>query len=161
MQKSSLDICSRLYTLACFIGFLVHSVNFSISFFEYQTSTSMIIEIRQTIKTPDVAFCSRWTDIIDRSNASAYSLNSKRSNDPDIIDEDMSVLTLNQIFQLTPTINETIDYCHYRRNDTNEAILKNGLDCLEFFTVQKFYMQEFMLCLLFQDDYLLVLQGCS
>jgi hypothetical protein len=141
---SRLEVCSIIFQIVCFVGFLVHSVTFSINYFQYKTSTSLVIEVRHKISAPDVGYCSRWTDIIDRSNALKYGLKTNRSNDLNDVDDDLSALTLDQIFELTPPENETIYFCHYRTGNDNDVALKYGQNCSQFFRVQKFFMQNFM-----------------
>lgn len=97
------------------------------------------------LPTPALVVCLRFIDIMKRTKASEYGLNiSIPIRDEDLISE-YSKWTVEQAFNLTPGINETLDQCQVRRaKDDKLEIFRKKEECYSRFFIRKYFMQNFI-----------------
>lgn len=124
-------------TIGCFIQ-LLSSIQ---SYFKYQSVTEAQYIVPQMITLPNLSICPRYYDISSSQkvcNSDHCDLYKKR----DILDE----MSLSTMFNVTPSPYELVLDVGIRRGE-----ILSGLDrcygeksCGEYYTVDKFYTQEYM-----------------
>ena len=85
---------------------------------------------------PNLMYCPRYLDLLDRSNHKEYGLYPAPIINNKGIAAEMSLLTIRQIMELTPSSN-LIRECTVRNNTTFTAITRNSSECEKLFTVTK------------------------
>lgn len=142
--KKSLELMTTVFFwTVCMVGFIFQSFKMCEIYFKYKTSNNIKLEILDKITTPSVSVCVRYVDILDRTNHEQYSLNETFYDEN--VERESSLLTIKQIFDLTPVPNETISGCVIRPRD-NLLMMENltRQDCNNLIDSNKFYMQEYV-----------------
>ena len=151
MAKIKLSFFHICFKLLCFTGFLYEILEISIAYFAFKTSTKIVLQLENKIVNPSIIFCTRYTDIIDRTNYKKYGIHRKYNYNINEMFDDMSNLTIKDIFGLTPNPSEIIVSCQYR--DMNYQQLKTKLhsrsDCNSLFHVTK-YQEGAFICYQFR-----------
>ena len=120
-----------------FVGCSYQMIGMSRQYFI--TGTTITIDIVDSILSPDLSVCIRYTDIIDLPLTPQQRLNTT------LIRSIQRDLTIDQMFRLTPSEDKIIKSCFHRRPGSYRVIeLNNATDCYQVFNVSKFYTQEYM-----------------
>ena len=145
MKLSSLNV---LFKLVCFIGCVYQITKISLEYFIFKTSTKTTFQIDSNVKDPAIVYCTRYTDILDRTNYQKYGIYKwSRYNFTEIF-SDNTKLTISDIFHLTPDPNDTIIECSVRRDEYDtQDYLRNS--CYSLFRVTK-YLEGPFICYQFQ-----------
>ena len=141
-------LLSIVFKIFCLVGFLYQVTDISIEYFAYRTSTKVALQLENKFINPAIVICSRYTDIIDRSNYKKYGIHSKARYITSEHLTDMSKLTIKDIFELTPHTNKTIIGCQFRTNVYNMDSY-NRDQCYSMFQVTK-YQEGAFICYQFQ-----------
>ena len=118
----------------------------SVVYFQYATATDILISLPGLIQIPDFTFCVRYFDVFDLSgfNASENGDIHDTSTNDEHIRELQSQVTIADIFNHTPDVNELWVRCLSRKTHEYDIIHTNGSECKEVFRVRKYYVQEYM-----------------
>ena len=130
------------------MGFVYQVSEISIEYFAYRTSTKVALQLEHNFINPSIIICSRYTDIIDRTNYEKYGIHSKATYMLSEHLSDMSKLTIKDIFELTPDTNKTIIGCQFRNNEYNMDSYNRDV-CYSMFNVTK-YQEGAFICYQFQ-----------
>ena len=76
---------------------------------------------------PPIVFCTRYTDIVERTNYQKYGIHEKCNYNPAEYGSDQSKLKINDIFDLTPKPENVIVECPIRENDYTIETKENCL----------------------------------
>ena len=127
---------SLLYFIFCVSGFLIQVQQVSEFYFRYQTTSKIEIVVKEMEPYPNLMYCPRYVDLLDRSNHKKYGLYPEPVITNEGLFAEMSLLTVKQILELTPSSN-LIRECTVRSNTTFTAINRNSSECEKLFTVTK------------------------
>ena len=130
------------------MGFVYQVSEISIDYFAYKTSTKVALHLENKFINPAIIFCSKYTDIIDRTNYEKYGIHSKARYITSEQLTDMSKLTIRDIFELTPDTNKTMIGCQFRTNEYNMDSYNRDV-CYSMFNVTK-YQEGAFICYQFQ-----------
>ena len=142
------SVFSTVFKLLCLVGFVYQITQISSQYFAFKTSTKITFERDNKFIDPSIIFCTRYTDIIDRTNYKKYDIHQQRTYNLKEIFTDMTKLTIKDIFDLTPDPKKVIMGCQYRENDYSVKTLTRS-QCYSRFHVVKYYEGTF-LCYLFR-----------
>ena len=110
---------SLLFYSICFLGLLFQSISVSLFFFKYQTTTRLELTTSDQHRYPSLVFCSRYWDLIEESNN----------------------MTVKNILDMTPQVNDTIDSCEMRL-DGQLLSKRDKSICLDILYVMKYVAGE-------------------
>ena len=148
MADIKFSVLSTVFKLVCLLGFFYQITQISLQYFAFKTSTKITFERDNKFIDPSIIFCTRYTDIIDRTNYQKYGIQPRRTYNFNETYFDMKKLTMKDIFDLTPDPNEVIMGCEYRENDYGVKTLTRS-QCYSKFHVVKYYEGTFI-CYLFR-----------
>ena len=117
-------------------------------YFEFKTTTKVGLQLQDRDINPSIIFCSRYTDIIDRTNYQKYGIHQKAKYKAAEYLSDMSKLTISVIFELTPDPNNTMIQCQFRENEYNVETY-NRSHCYSIFNITK-YQEGAFICYRFR-----------
>ena len=148
MAKIKLSFLNLVFKLLCFIGCVYQITKISLEYFIFNTTTKTTFQIDSNVNDPAIVYCTRYTDILDRTNYKKYGIYRRsRFNFTEIL-SDTTKLTISDIFHLTPDPNDTIIECSIRRDEYDtEDYFKNY--CYSLFRVTK-YVEGPFICYQFQ-----------
>lgn len=106
-------------------------------------NTEVFIEIPITFEPPSLSLCIRYADIINYKKLHNDRPELNVSTDKPIW-ELLSSLTINEIFNYTPNANYLILSCSVRSPIDNRVALLRGQSCYQYFSVSKYYAQEYV-----------------
>ena len=136
------------FMILCSTGFLYQMTEISLEYFAFETTTRVTFQIDAHFNDPAIVFCTRYTDIIDRTHYRKYGIyNESRYNYTEIL-SDNSNLTISHIFQLTPDPSDAMISCYLRENDYGIQGYSRD-QCYELFQVTK-YQEGAFICYLFR-----------
>ena len=143
-----LSFLNLVFKLLCLIGCGYQITKISLEYFAFNTTTKITFQIDSNVKDPSIVYCTRYTDIIDRTNYKKYGIYRRsRYNFTEML-SDSSKLKISDIFHLTPDANDTIIDCTIRRD---EYVTQDYLQdqCYSLFRVTK-YQEGPFICYQFQ-----------
>ena len=139
MAKIKLSFLNVPFKLLCLIGFLCQILEISIAYFAFKTSTKIVFELDNKFINPSITLCVRYPAILDRSNYRKYGIYPRYRYNKTEMSSDMSKLTIQDIFYLTPDANEVILSCEYRENYHQLSLTPYNRDeCYSLFHVTKY-----------------------
>lgn len=106
-----------LFLTLCLTGFLFQLQQLSQGYFKYSTLTRLEINVGDSERYAEIYFCSRYIDIIDRSNYQKYGHNPSAPREADQIANEISNISIKNIFKLTPSVDSVISSCVLRSED--------------------------------------------
>ena len=142
-----------VFSLLCLTGFLYQVIQISINYFSFPTSTKIILELEAIHNKPSVVYYALFLDILDRTHHEKYGIRSEQvmlkerlngTLEEDSTERELSILTVQGIFDLTPKIDKVMQGCSLRRNSYKLTIydLKT---CNKIFHINK-YIQGKYIC---------------
>lgn len=157
---STLVLWSYIYKAAAFAGLLLQVYFVTHGYLSYPTSSSLhFLNIFDRIRPfdpainrlPSLAVCTRYTDVMDLTTLSQLmNMTFSRSEDWGDIQMIESMVTIADIFNLTPHVSEALRSCYYRTADGMQFKLRHQPECgNDTFQVKKFYVFEHV-CYSFQ-----------
>ena len=141
---------SASFIIVCLCGFSYQVIQVSLDYFAFKTTTKVKLQLESEYRSPMVIFCTRYTDIINRTNHEKYGINPNPSSSFRKYMSDMSKLTVNDIFDLTPKPQEAMIGCVFRNNVYTTNIL-NQTDCYSRILVLK-YQEGQYICYVFKSQ---------
>ena len=146
MFQTRLSRFNFVFRLICLIGFLYQISEICVEYFSYKTNTKVVLLLDDKFNNPSIIFCTRYTDIIDRTNYEKYGIHEKSSYNTTEYLSDQSKLKINDVFDLTPKPEDAMVGCQIHENDyTKEA--KDY--CYSLFNVTK-YLEGTFICYQFR-----------
>ena len=144
MAQIYLPFFNIFFRLLCFVGFVYQVIEISQEFFAYRTTSKIILRVDNKIIDPSIIFCTRCTDILDRSNYQHYGIYAKSNFNYTEVLSDVSKLTIKDIFDLTPAPEHVMIGCQIRKNayDVNSY---SQDECYSLFHVTK-YIEGMFVC---------------
>ena len=141
MLQTQLSCLNFVFKLICLIGFLYQISEISVQYFSYKTNTKVILHLDYNFNNPSIVFCSRYTDIIDRTNYQKYGIHEKCNYNSAEYLSDQSKLNITDIFDLTPKPENVMTGCRMRENAYTTQTKEN---CYSLFNVTKYLEGEFI-----------------
>ena len=114
---------THIINLACVIGFVLHVATISSTYFSYSTSINVQQSINNYLPAPKLALCIRYAELTNNSTTN---------------------MTVKQVFDSTPAIQDTLIACGLRDNRTNRIDFKTPDQCYRSMDIIKFYTQQFI-----------------
>lgn len=133
--------------MGCLTGFIFQSKEVCEIYFKYKTRISTMLALETELPTPALSVCFMYPFIINRTEYKKYGIakdSPRTASDPAWKELRNSLLTIKQIFQLTPHGHDTIHSCAKRRNGMWTYDFKERDSCIREIGVVKYFMQEFM-----------------
>ena len=125
------------FYIICLTGFLYQIVSISDQYFKFQTSSKIEVSVSDQIKYPTLGICFNYIDILNRSNAEKYGI--YKSYQEAWLDwrKEVSMLTVTQIFSLTPEGSSLVSNCSLRQELHYHLKLRDARKCMQFFSIYK------------------------
>ena len=123
------------------IGLIFQLKDIVKDYFAFKTSSKVELLRELNYGNPAIYFCIRFSDILNRSNYKKYGIHSKRHNDTQLLQEELAVLTVKDIFDLTPDPKDVIEECEYR-HDSYRTRKHSKTDCQKLIHVNKFFSMK-------------------
>ena len=128
---------SRCFSLICLSGLVFQLQQVSELYFRYMTSSKIEYKEREVEDYQTVMFCSRYSDLLDRSRYLEFGISPAVPKNLQIYYQQLSVLSIKNILRLTPPVTDVIDDC-FRRSDKYSVPLDlNRSECYNFFQIVK------------------------
>ena len=146
--KMKLSFLNLVFKLFCLVGCLYQITKISLEYFSFKTTTKATFQIDSNVDDPSIVYCTRYTDILDRTNYQKYGIYKRSRHNSTEVLSDTTKLTISDIFHLTPDPNDTIIDCEIRQD---EYETKHYLQdrCYSLFRVTK-YLEGPFICYQFQ-----------
>ena len=107
-------------------------------YFRFQTTTKTEFQVKETEEYQTIDFCPRYLDLLDRTRYKEYGIHSELPSNLTGIFDELSVLTIKEILQLTPSPSDVIKLCLMRdKLMSSVKIMEKPEECLSFFEVSK------------------------
>ena len=134
-------VVKLLFYVFAAIGLIFQLKDVVRDYFSYRTFSK--VELFREIDSinPALAFCVRFTDILDRSNYKKYGIHPSRHNDSKKIQDEFSRLTVKDVFHLTPDSQELVEDCEYR-HDSYHTAKHTKEECHSLFKVSKYFTRQ-------------------
>ena len=150
MKLSRIQVLSLFFGVLCLGGFVVQVLQISYEYFQYKTSSRIQLELDEKNRAPNIAFCVNITNILKEDKDLVYRPESddflmKKSNGK------LDYLTVRELFDKTPDIRDTIDFCQHRGNFSNfigSTLKENSSQCYKAFDIYKYFTQK-RICYIF------------
>src|SRR5687767_7294439 len=126
-----MKLISVFYWFLCGCGCIFHVSKISWQYFSYSTVTKTTINMPQELPTPDLVMCIRFINIINQTKAlEYYNLSITQPISGEELLAMYGKLTINQVFNLTPSVDEILDECFIRSNTFETVdIFRRSVDC--------------------------------
>ncbi|KAI1289692.1 hypothetical protein HDE_08303 [Halotydeus destructor] len=152
IQDKNIDECdvkpelwiNATFLCACAAGFMYQVSDLTVHYFKYKTSTKTKIEISRFTPAPDLHICPTTNQVF---NFEAYnakyntSLGSLTYHD---VLAFQGMMTVDQLFEFTPSGVDLLKLCFMRRPESNAIIELDRHGCRNVFNVTKFFVFEYM-----------------
>ena len=151
-NMNCLKFLSLLFKVSIFAGFLYQVSYLSRHYFAYETTSHFIMNenddrnIFAASTIPKLAVCFPYTDILNMSKFEAkYNPAPDQMKESQYIHYLQSKVTVEDIFDMTPSEYDSISGCYYRSKDGLKYTKYEWLrKCQSIFRVRRFYSGEFM-----------------
>lgn len=144
-------LLQHLFKVICFFGCCVQLIQIIGSYLEYATVTNVNLEYPYIIEPSIAHLCFRYTDLIDikklqqKSGKKIPKGSLPKYDQADKNSEIHSMVTIADIFHLTPPESELIEACEIRKtNESKVCECENRTECYKYLDVSKYFMQEFI-----------------
>lgn len=142
ITKIKLPFLNVLFKLLCFIGCVY------LEYFAFNTTTKTTFQIDSNFDDPAIVYCTRYTDIIERTNYKKYGVHKPSRYNTTEFSSNTTKLTISDIFHLTLDSNNTIIDCEIRQDAYKpQKYLQDR--CYSLFRVTK-YLEGPFICYQFQ-----------
>ena len=132
-------LCEIFFFITCISGFLFQLHQVSWVYFRYQTTSKILIHVKEIDDFPSVFFCPAYYYLLNRSDYKNYNISSEIPNNPLT---ELSTLTVKQILELTPKTSSIMKSCAIRDDNTSTVAQQNPSECHNFFVIKKFVNGE-------------------
>ena len=130
----------------CFSGLLFQIYHISRQYFKYKTRTAINIFIPDVLPNPAVHTCHRFVDMINFDHWNKHKKSKfKKPIKTEQIMEIFDNITVNEILKWTPSTDEILADCSYRKPGQSVYQQKLGREtCNRLFDVGKYFHREFI-----------------
>lgn len=142
MKVKSFHYFQALFLVVCIVGLAFQIKEVCYMYFEYKTTNRITIGLDNIANVPTIAVCVKYLDILDRKDADLLGIKKIIPRTSEDIKNDMSKLTVKQIFELTPKPEDTLESCVHRDKTSFRRHSYEGKECADLFLLKKFFMQE-------------------
>ena len=134
---------STVFLVVCFAGFAFQTLKVSNIFFAYKTTSKIEIVSTDQLQYPSLVFCTRYLDVIDRSQRNRFpGIGVDIPTSDDKVHDELSVLTTKEIFELTPKIEDSLVNCSLRSTQTEMLVQISKEECMKKFHLIKYITGE-------------------
>ena len=129
-----------IYYIICVSGFLYQSGEICRDYFKFKTSATIEVSTVDDYEYQRLGICLEYHHILNRTNHTKYGLFSKPPNafhQFERYQSEYSLLTVEEIFSLTPSTEEIISRCGIRREPNIGFDFVDSKTCLELFSIEK------------------------
>lgn len=130
-----------LIILFCSTGCFYSVWLLSKSYFSYEQSTNIVIQVKKTIQMTALSVCLYYPSVLSHSDSRYSEL---RKMDPLHIRDTEKKLTLEDIFQMTPGAEEVLTKCSFRLPNEFDLFKGDRKMCREHFTVSKYFTVQYI-----------------
>ena len=130
-------ISSRVFSLICFVGFVLQVQQVSQLYFGFETTSRTVFQIRDVDDYQSIMLCTRFMDLLDRRNLGEYGILPEKPKTLTDHRLDVSKLTIKNILELTPSESSTIENCIVRQGQLSTDVEMSRIECHKFFKVMK------------------------
>lgn len=103
------------FVLCSFVGCLYQVSDILNLYFQYKTISNLVVSVPMKLITPDITLCVKYADIIDVKQLEKVKKVKLKSRTPlERFLELQEIVTVKDIFELTPNISGNIDSCTFR-----------------------------------------------
>ena len=131
LMKSGL-VC---YYIFCLLGFFYQSAEVCKEYFLYKTAMTIEVSNLDYYSYQSLGFCFQFKNLLNES-ALEFILRNKK-NEFGFTSEDYSFLTIKEIFDLTPAIEDLITACGIKNSTNYELHRMDIAECLQYFSLFK------------------------
>lgn len=129
---------SRMFSLLCFLGFLLQLQQVSDLYFHFYTTSKTEFQIQEVDNYQSLVFCPRWLDVLDRNQLlNKYNTKLVTPKSDKELDQILGSLTIKQILELTPTVSTVILDCMIREDNISAPMSIDKKECHKIFKVIK------------------------
>lgn len=139
-----IQLLSLIFRLLALTGLVYNLWSISEIFFKFQITTEITIQIPNTYQPLDVHFCVRYNDLIPLNYKVSKLKNFTRLNETDQIRIIQHLVSLHEVFALTPNESSLLQVVEFRQKGSYEILSCAELECLEYFNVAKFFFMEYI-----------------
>lgn len=130
-----------LLILFCSVGCFYSVWLLSTSYFSYEQSTNIVIQVEKKIKMTALSVCLYYPSVLRHSDAKYSDF---RKFDPLHIRDTENKLTLEDIFGMTPRAEDVLSKCSYRVPEEMD-LFKGGRErCNKYFEVRKYFTVQYI-----------------
>ena len=133
-------ILRYLVEFVCVIGFIYQIIHITDQYARYTTTSRFSRRVPDLMPPPNIAVCLRYADLLN------YSLIQTTDS------EEEYAATVSDIMTYSPTPEQMVTGCSYRKPNSELYFKATGVDCLNIFTISKFYLEEFICYKIEQKD---------
>lgn len=112
------------------------------SYFNYEQSTNIIIQVKEQIRMTALSICIFYPTILNNAHP-MFSILSLKKGKPRIEDTEKK-LTLEAIFDMTPPVDHVLTKCSYRLPNEFDLFKGDKKVCNDIFSVSKYYTVQYM-----------------
>ena len=127
-----------LVAMGCCFGFLYQVFHLTNQYFKYPMSTAIVIQVEQKIQMPALSACFYYPPLLSHRHPIFRYF--RRIKELEILDTE-PVLTLANIFDMTPDVNGLLAKCYYRVPKSYGRYAEN---CHKFFNLSKYFMSQYI-----------------
>lgn len=148
LTKSSRETIFRtIVGLICLAGLVYQIEQVCVLFFAYKTRSIVTYDASDRPVLPQIFVCIRSLEIIDRTDAT-YGLLNRLPLTPEEDMNDQEKLTAKQVWDLSPSGEDSFKSCRYRPGLMFRMKKSYGKECNKYFSADKFLIGEYV-CYLF------------
>lgn len=138
-------ILATSYIVICLLGLMWQLIEVSIEYFKYETSTGIRMLFPDDVTFPDISVCLRYTDILDFDELNKQTERTfSFTTDDKIVRRYQENLTLNEIFNFTPSVNQSLTSIVFRQKKSYKRYSCSKNECEKVFSISKYYYLEYM-----------------
>lgn len=148
MDKVLLMWSRVIFAIACFGGLVTHVTVITMQYLEYDASNIIKLDIPKKMSPPALSICWRYADLLNVNKLNNdHGLNIQPVNFSDrarTLTEIQRGITLRQIFDYTPSVNEVYSSVKIRKPESFVITNEGEQVARRSFTIKKFYVQQHM-----------------
>ena len=133
-----------IYYAICLVGFIFQLSSVCNQFFKFETSSRIKVSTEDQYKYQAITICFNHKDIMNRTEYRKYNI-SKTFQEAFLQgDDELSNLTVEQLFTLTPKAEDVIQGCGLRDELNYRLKRLHAKECMKFFSIMKAVRGEWM-----------------
>ena len=134
-------LLSLIFLSLCVGGFVFQLYQVSDLYFKFLTSSKAEFQVQEMEKYQTIYFCPRYSDLLNRSRNLEHGLLPQKPKNTEEYLHELSVLTIKQIMDLTPSLDNLIATCMIR-DQFSRFNFYDAVGCKHIFKISKFVNGE-------------------